>query len=683
MPAGIDRRALVARHDVRRERLDPTEPLSVGNGEFAFTVDVTGVQSMPEFHAAGMPLHTQAQWAWHSEPNPQRYELADSFQQYATVDGRTVPYLTTGEPGGNGRHERAADWLRRNPHRIDLGRLGFEHPDGTALEVDQLDEIAQHLELWTGTLHSAFTYQGRSVRVTTACHPQLDLIAVRVTGEAVRLRALDLVLRFPYASGDWFETADWSAAAADRHRTEVERRGNRADLRRVLDADVHHAALSWSPGWTLRQADQHRLVLSGSGPLEVLLAFAPEALPVTLPTVRQTLTETGRDWQRFWESGGAIELADSDDERAPELERRTVLSQYLTRIHCSGSLPPAETGLVTNSWRGKFHLEMHWWHAAHFALWGRAELLAKSLRWYERILPVAREYAAVQGYRGARWPKQVGPEGRESPSDVGAFLIWQQPHPIFYAELMRRAGDTELLDRLAPLVFETAEFMASYPVEVAGGYQLGPPLTSAQEKAFGQRTESYDPTFELAYWAWGLRTAQRWRRWCGLEPVSRWSEVADRLAPLPVRQGRYVELRHPPTRPEGHPTMLGALGFVPDIGVVDHDTMRRTLRSVLDAWEPAETWGWDYPLIAMTATRLAEPEMAVRGLLLSNPTNRWLANGHNLQSLPRLPLYLPGNGGLLYAVAMMAAGFEGAEHLRPGFPDHGWRVAYEGITPAP
>ena len=67
-----------------------------------------------------------------------------------------------------------------------------------------------------------------------------------------------------------------------------------------------------------------------------------------------------------------------------------------------------------NSWYGKFHLEMHWWHAAHFPLWGRVHLLEKSLWWYRSILPKAKELAAVQGYAGARWPKTVGPTGNRA-----------------------------------------------------------------------------------------------------------------------------------------------------------------------------------------------------------------------------------------------------------------------------
>ena len=81
-------------------------------------------------------------------------------------------------------------------------------------------------------------------------------------------------------------------------------------------------------------------------------------------------------------SGGAIDFSGSTDARAYELERRVILSQYLTKVQCAGNFPPQETGLTYNSWFGKPHMEMYWWHAAHFALWNRTELLEKSLDWY-------------------------------------------------------------------------------------------------------------------------------------------------------------------------------------------------------------------------------------------------------------------------------------------------------------
>jgi len=74
----------------------------------------------------------------------------------------------------------------------------------------------------------------------------------------------------------------------------------------------------------------------------------------------------------------------------------------------------------------------------------------------------------------------------------------------------------------------------------------------------------------------------------------------------------------------------------------------------------------------------------VDALLLDTLKNHFGLSGHNYQR-PRLTIYLPGNGGLLYAAAMMAAGWDGAPNKpAPGFPDNGqWQVRYEGLRRAP
>lgn len=687
----MDRYRIVSRHTVRQTSADPLEPLSVGNGEFAFTADVTGLQTFPSFHAEGMRLGTQAQWAWHSAPNPEGFVIEDSFEDYETAGGRTVPYATTGpdfgDPTADHRGKRARQWLRENPHRVDLGRIGFVRPDGSPLQLRDLGAVSQRLDLWRGRIESRFELDGTLVEVTTTCDPELDLLAVRIESPLLAKGELAVGTRFPYAVGNWSDPSDWTAPTC--HRSDVTVRGNRADITRVLDDDVHHVVLAWSNGAKLKQVGPHEFVLysDGIGVVELTATFSPTSVAATPPTVAETLATAEVHWAEFWSTGGMVDLSGCTDPRAEELERRIVLSQYLTAIHCAGSTPPQETGLVTNSWRGKFHLEMHWWHAAHFALWNHTPLLERSLAWYERILPVAQENARVQGYSGARWPKQVGPQGRESPSDVGALLIWQQPHPIYFAELVwRRQPSRRTLERFARLVFESAAFMAAYATwdPRQERFDLGPPLVSAQEKAFPSRAEARNPSFELAYWAWGLETAQTWRQRLGLARIPAWDAVAKQLAPLPTRNGLYVELEHPVTEREGHPTMVGALGFVPDVGQVQPERMRATLRDVLSRWEWSDTWGWDYPLLAMTACRVGEPRLAVDALLMDAPKNHYLGNGHNFQRPGTLPLYLPGNGGLLYAVAMMAAGWDGApEGPAPGFPSTGWQVRAENISPAP
>jgi hypothetical protein len=701
--AAIDRQALVRRHNVTLAAPDALSPLSVGNGQFAFTVDVTGLQTFEAFHNPAMPLCTMAQWGWHTAPNPEGFKLEDILRPYDS-GGRPVPYAE----GLNvaGRQTPATVWLRQNPHKMDLGRLGLilRGPDGREAALEDLHDIHQTLDLWTGLIESRFTFAGRPVVVRTVAHPTVDGIAVRIESPLVAEGRLQVRLAFAYAKPDSTQPADWTAP--ERHRTEMTVEGPPvAHFQRTLDQDHYVAMLGLEPHARLERAGPHtfRIWQLGRERLDLGLAFWPDGQPATQPVEERLRQRRQREdqvpefaaaaaasaaaWQRFWLRGGAVDLSESTDPRWRELERRIVLSQYNTAVNCAGDVPPQESGLVANSWYGKFHLEMHWWHAAHFALWGRLDLLERSLPYYQRILPQARATAAMQGYAGARWPKMTDPTGRESPSTVGVFLVWQQPHPIYYAELCwRQHRDRATLERYREIMHETAQFMASYARldPATGRYMLGPPLIPAQESYGNDKARGLNPTFELAYWRWGLETAQQWRLRLGLEREPTWDWVHAGLAPLPVRDGIYVGLDAPPFLiTQDHPSMLMALGFLPPSPAVDLPTMNRTLDHVLTHWDWPSTWGWDYPLMAMTAARLGRPEDAVKALLLEAPKNRYLPNGHNYQRA-NLPLYLPGNGGLLAAVAMMCAGWDGAPaDPAPGFPRQGWIVKWEGLVPMP
>jgi hypothetical protein len=337
---------------------------------------------------------------------------------------------------------------------------------------------------------------------------------------------------------------------------------------------------------------------------------------------------------------------------------------------------------MLNSWRGKFHLEMHWWHHGWLPQWGRSELLERSLAWYPTVLERARTTARGQGLPGARWPKQIGPDGVEAPSPIGPFLVWQQPHPIHLAELLYRARPSrEVLERWADVVVATAEFMAAFASPGPAGLELGPPIIPAQESYDELRASNKNPTFELAYWSWALEAAAQWLERLGRVAPARWREVARGMSPLPVRAGRYVALGTPPyLNRHDHPSMLAALGVVPQTALVDRPTMLRTLHDAMADWDWPSAWGWDFPMAAMTATRLGEPELAVDCLMLDVPKNTYLPNGHNRQDAS-LPIYLPGNGGLLLATGLMAAGFD-VSGGTPGFGP-GWRVRHEGIHPLP
>jgi hypothetical protein len=687
--ARIDRRAVVTRHNPVVRRLDPESPLSVGNGRFAFTADVTGLQTFPDAYDQTIPLATLSDWGWHAAPNPDRWSI-DTFQFKAfDSHGRKVGYADI--PGDQRTPE--INWLRGNPHRLHLGQVGFvfSRRDGRPAAVSDLTDIEQTLDMWTGVLASRFTLDGQPVRVLTICHPTLDLVAVRVTSLLLPTGRMRLRLRFPYGTGQ-ATAADWSRP--DAHQTIISRsRANRAEFRRTLDATVYHAAASWAPAGTLASAGPHEFVLTPPGAgetLEFTIAFSPEPMPSALPAFDETRAAAETNWAGFWQSGGAIDLAGSTDPRWHELERRIVLSQYLTAIQSAGRYPPQETGLTFNSWEGKFHLEMHWWHAAHFALWGRLPLLEKSLDYYGSILPRAKATAARQGYEGARWPKMTDPSGAESPSSVGPFLIWQQPHPIFYAELCYREHPSRAtLDRFRTIVFETAAFMASFPAwdRATSRDVLGPPLQCAQEVF--PKDSTFNCTYELTYWRWGLETAQQWRERLGLPRDAKWDRVLKALATPAVGDGKYLFAESAPDSyrdrrwARDHPAVTAAFGMLPGPGI-DRETMRRTLEWISQNWNWPDTWGWDCPMLAMTAARLGNPAQAIDFLLLDTPKNVFRQNGHNHQR-PGLTVYLPGNGALLYAVAMMAAGWDGGpDRPAPGFPADGrWSVRWEGLRKAP
>ena len=88
----IDRKKLVEHHNPKLKDVDTTSPLTVGNGEFAFTADVTGLQSLYNAYREDCPLCTMSQWGWHTKPvSEERYAwtLADyKMQEFHTGAGR-------------------------------------------------------------------------------------------------------------------------------------------------------------------------------------------------------------------------------------------------------------------------------------------------------------------------------------------------------------------------------------------------------------------------------------------------------------------------------------------------------------------------------------------------------------------------------------------------------------------
>src|SRR5262249_2858125 len=139
--------------------------------------------------------------------------------------GRAVGYATSAEG-----QTSLYNWLRENPHRLHLGRIGLRllGSDGREATVTDITNIDQQLDLWTGALVSRFTVAGKPVMVRTAVHPQLDLLAVIFESPLIGAGRLAARFAFPYGSPA-MAAADWTQP--EKHQSQlIAQNAGRADI---------------------------------------------------------------------------------------------------------------------------------------------------------------------------------------------------------------------------------------------------------------------------------------------------------------------------------------------------------------------------------------------------------------------------------------------------------------------
>lgn len=680
MAQNIDRQNVVKRNNPHVVTMDSLNSLTIGNGGFAMTVDGTGLQSFPKSYSKGVPLGTMSDWGWHSFGNPEKFKEEESWRYYNFGRGRKEPYAI--QIKDDVRKKAAGNWFRVNPHRLHLGTLGFSLGKDPSL----VKNVNQTLDMWNGCIRSHFSYRGKNYDVETVCDPTLDMVATHVQSKG----AIAVNVQFSYPTGGHCDDAcDWTKD--NLHSTIlVSKSTNSATLKRTIDATIYYVMLKWQGNAKLKKVGKNCFQLQAKSHDFSFTCEYAEQPSLASKTFVEVVNAAKNYWNAYWQKGAMVDFSACKDARAKELERRVVLSQYLLAVQEAGDTPPQETGLTYNSWFGKFHLEMILWHQAQFALWGHSELLERSLSWYMKAEANAKKIAQRQGFKGVRWMKMTDPDAGEAPSSVGSFLIWQQPHLIYLAELLYRATPTpEVLQKYARLVDETAEFMGDFAeYDKANNRYILRGCIAAQETLPAATT--VNPPFELSYWHFALQVAQQWRERLGRSRDSHWDDIINKISPLATKDSLYLAAE---TQPDSytnermysdHPAVMGAVGVLPyNAHQIDLAMMKKTESWIWNHWKWNTSWGWDYPMMAMCAARMGEPNNAVEALLMKQQKNTYLVSGHNYQD-SRLRLYLPGNGGLLMAVGMMCAGWDGSIHPNPGFPQDGnWNVRWEGLKPLP
>lgn len=354
--AAINRKAVVQRFNPTRYATNLTTPMQVGNGNFAFGADITGLQSI-------YPYNILSSWCWHNSSLPTapgQTEPSDFTGLDWWTHGRLVNY---DQP--NPAEPLISQWMIGNPHRVNLGRIGLSL-NGSDLVEAWLSNKKQTLDVYSGILSSTFTLSNSNVTVTTIHDPKLDTIAVQVESSLLTNGELLAFLDFPYMTSNYFEdpfVGEWNMTA--NHSTYLTKLSNGAQIQHTLDATTYFATTLWEGNAQVSGPlnGTHRYLIQPSGSstftLTTTYAPAPNVLNTNFDAVKAASISW---WNNFWETDAFVDLTASGNSSAIELQRRIILSEYLLAVNEAGFDPPQESGLCNNGWYGKFHAEMFFWH---------------------------------------------------------------------------------------------------------------------------------------------------------------------------------------------------------------------------------------------------------------------------------------------------------------------------------
>lgn len=584
----------IIKYNLKFNHIDSKNPVTIGNGDFAITLDQTGTQSLYETYK-DIPLSTMSNKNWFYKD---KKNIKPSY-----VDGKAYMLF-------NLDNDPNYQINRQYPFKYSFMQI-LLYDNDKLIDINNIKDVKQELDLYKGIVTSSFNYKEKINKTISFIYQDHDEFNFKLQSDN-----LNLALKFNYPS--------------------YTKNGYRLDILPNVLVKEDRITLLYddknSLSFKLKSSSNYQIV-------ENTLIFDDNNVSFSLALDE---IKEGKLLDEFWKCDNGIII---DNE---ELVKKMVLSKYLLHVNSTGIYPPQESGLTYNCWNSKFHLEMHLIHSLWNIYNNHVGDLVKSFDYYLSIMPSSLKRASLNGYKGLRFPKMTGPDGEDSPSNIGPLLIWQAPHILFMLqEIYYLYNKENIIKKYEPLISGTIDFMISFLTLKDSKYQMLDPLLEACESIPLDRCQN--PSFELEYWRYTLERQPKIDTVLYGHQRYDYLDITSKIITPKEDDGIYLKTYGVIDKYDlykDHPTEGFLMSFFKS-KIVDKEKMVKTIDYILKNMNLSSYWGWDFPFLGLSLLNCGEIEKSIEVTQLNTINNQHLYNGYNTSPRDDLKAYLPGNGAFL------------------------------------
>lgn len=584
----------IIKYNLKFNHIDSKNPVTIGNGDFAITLDQTGTQSLYEIYK-DIPLSTMSNKNWFYKD---KKDIKPSY-----VDGKAYMLF-------NLDNDPNYQINRQYPFKYSFMQI-LLYDNDKLIDINNIKDVKQELDLYKGIVTSSFNYKEKINKTISFIYQDHDEFNFKLQSDN-----LNLALKFNYPS--------------------YTKNGYRLDILPNVLVKEDRITLLYddknSLSFKLKSSSNYQIV-------ENTLIFDDNNVSFSLALDE---IKEGKLLDEFWKCDNGIII---DNE---ELVKKMVLSKYLLHVNSTGIYPPQESGLTYNCWNSKFHLEMHLIHSLWNIYNNHVGDLVKSFDYYLSIMPSSLKRASLNGYKGLRFPKMTGPDGEDSPSNIGPLLIWQAPHILFMLqEIYYLYNEENIIKKYEPLISGTIDFMISFLTLKDSKYQMLDPLLEACESIPLDRCQN--PSFELEYWRYTLERQPKIDTVLYGHQRYDYMDITSKIITPKEDDGIYLKTYGVIDKYDlykDHPTEGFLMSFFKS-KIVDKEKMVKTIDYILKNMDLSSYWGWDFPFLGLSLLNCGEIEKSIEVTQLNTINNQYLYNGYNTSPRDDLKAYLPGNGAFL------------------------------------